>query len=139
MRAFTSSHNPVLFFRRSSGWRNGIVDHDDLLTTRSVVERAIRLPRQIATLIATLPHSRGAMRPRFAGTLSLQEKRAQGKPGVRCTRSRAWSVVSTRVSHHRFTGFIRLSPRNGFNGLFRALPGDRALLPPSPAPSSAPT
>ena len=41
-------------------------------------------------------------------------------------------VVNTRVSHHEFTGNIRLSPRNGFNGLFRALPGDRALLPPSP-------
>jgi hypothetical protein len=34
-------------------------------------------------------------------------------------------------SHHRFTGFTRPSLRNGFNGLFRALPGDRALLPPS--------
>jgi len=28
----------------------------------------------------------------------------QGKPGARCTRSRAWCVESTRVSHHRFTG-----------------------------------
>jgi hypothetical protein len=42
-------------------------------------------------------------------------------------------VVNTRVSHHEFTGNIRLSPRNGFNGFLRALPGDRALLPPSPA------
>jgi len=33
-------------------------------------------------------------------------------PGVRCARTRH-------------------SPRNGFNGLYRALPGDRALLPPS--------
>jgi hypothetical protein len=31
-------------------------------------------------------------------------ERAQGKPGARCTRGRAWSVVNTRVSHHRFTG-----------------------------------
>jgi hypothetical protein len=46
-------------------------------------------------------------------------------------------VVSTRVSHHEFTGNIRLSPRNGFNGLFRALPGDRALLPPSLTDNSA--
>jgi hypothetical protein len=44
---------------------------------------------------------------------------------------------STRVSHHEFTGSIRLSPRNGFNGLFRALPGDRALLPPSLTDRSA--
>ncbi len=48
-------------------------------------------------------------------------------------------VGSTRVSHHEFTGNIRLSPRNGFNGLYRALPGDRALLPPSLALSSAQT
>jgi hypothetical protein len=65
------------------------------------------------------------------------KQRAQGKPGVRCTRSRAWCGGSTRVSHHEFTGNIRLSPRNGFNSLFRALPGDRALLPPSSADHSA--
>jgi len=59
-------------------------------------------------------------------------QRAQGKPGVRCTRSLVCKVESTRVSHHRFTGSIRLSLHNGFNGLFRALPGDRAFLPPSP-------
>jgi hypothetical protein len=36
-------------------------------------------------------------------------------------------------SHHRFAGDTRPSLRNGFNGFLRALPGDRALLPPSPA------
>jgi hypothetical protein len=41
------------------------------------------------------------------------------------------SVESTRVSHHRSTGITRPSLRNGFNGFLRALPGDRALLPPS--------
>ena len=63
--------------------------------------------------------TRGAMRPRFArilcpsrlrGAATLSEGagdpqgRAQGKPGVRCTRSLACNVKSTRVSHHRFTG-----------------------------------
>ena len=52
-------------------------------------------------------------------------------PGAQCTRSRACSVESTRVSHHRSTGNARHSLRNGFNGLFRALPGDRAFLSPS--------
>jgi hypothetical protein len=33
-------------------------------------------------------------------------------------------------SHHRFSQ-IRHSLRNGFNGVLRALPGDRAFLPPS--------
>src|ERR1700722_8144327 len=36
--------------------------------------------------------------------LSPQKQRAQGKPGARCTRSRACRIVSTRVGHHRFTG-----------------------------------
>src|SRR6202047_2441436 len=34
-------------------------------------------------------------------------------------------------SHHGHTGITRHSPRNGFNGFLRALPGDRACLPPS--------
>ena len=46
-------------------------------------------------------------------------------------------VVSTRVSHHGHTGNTRHSPRNGFNGFLRALPGDRACLPPSSADRSA--
>ena len=41
-------------------------------------------------------------------------------------------VESTRVSHHGHAGNVRHSPRNGFNGFLRALPGDRAFLPPSP-------
>jgi hypothetical protein len=40
-------------------------------------------------------------------------------------------------SHHGHTGFARHSLRNGFNGFLRALPGDRALLPPSLADRSA--
>jgi hypothetical protein len=40
-------------------------------------------------------------------------------------------------SHHRSTGFTQHSLRNGFNGLLRALLGDRAFLPPSPAENSA--
>src|ERR1019366_1140303 len=40
--------------------------------------------------------------------------------------------TSIRVSHHRFTGTTRHSPRNGLR-LLRDLPGDRAFLPPSSA------
>ena len=39
--------------------------------------------------------------------------------------------------HSEFTGITRHSPRNGFNGFLRALPGDRACLPPSPAELSS--
>src|SRR5450755_3715325 len=40
---------------------------------------------------------------------------------------------STGVSNQGHTAIVRHSLRDGFNGLLRALPGDRALLPPSPA------
>jgi hypothetical protein len=55
-----------------------------------------------------------------------RESRVPVAPAASCAK-----VESTRVSHHRFTGNARPSLRNGFNGLLRALPGDRALLPPS--------
>jgi hypothetical protein len=44
---------------------------------------------------------------------------------------------NTRVSHHGHAGNTRHSPRDGFNSLFRALPGDRAFLPPSPTEMSS--
>ena len=37
-------------------------------------------------------------------------------------------VVNTRVSHHGHAGNVRHSPRNGFNGFLRALPGVPGLL-----------
>ena len=36
--------------------------------------------------------------------------------------------TSARVSHHESAGDIRRSARSGFNGLLRALPGDRTLV-----------
>ena len=62
------------------------------------------------------------------------EMRAQGMPGARCARSLACSnkTKHTSVVTTSHTGFTRHSPRNGFNGFLRALPGDRACLPPSP-------
>jgi hypothetical protein len=41
-------------------------------------------------------------------------------------------VKNTRVSHHGHTGVTRHSPRNGFNGFLRGLPGEPGLLSPSP-------
>jgi hypothetical protein len=40
-------------------------------------------------------------------------------------------------SHHRFSQINRHSLRDGFNGFLRALLGDHAWLPPSPAENSA--
>jgi hypothetical protein len=53
-------------------------------------------------------------------------------PGARRTRSLACDKNKAHErNHHRFTGVTRPSLRNGFSGLLRALPGDRAFLPPS--------
>jgi hypothetical protein len=50
-----------------------------------------------------------AISPRISRELWLgisvpSDQRAQGMPGARCARSRAWSVGNTRVSHHGYTG-----------------------------------
>jgi hypothetical protein len=68
--------------------------------------------------------------PELCAIRALKE-RAQETPGARCTRSlvckgRKHTSYSPQV--HRNT---RRFLRNGFNGLFRALLGDRAFLPPS--------
>ena len=70
--------------------------------------------------------------PSYRSQPCPSKQRAQGTPGVRCTRSLACktkkhtSIVTTGSPVS--TGVPRA---NGFNGLFRALPGDRAFLPPS--------
>jgi hypothetical protein len=72
-------------------------------------------------------HSRGAVRPRFALTSSLREEGA-GKAGRPehpqpvCIGSKH-TVVTTSTPED-----TRLSPRNGFNGFLRALPGDEFLF-----------
>ena len=52
-------------------------------------------------------------------------------PGARCTRSPLCNVESTGVEATGPPGSPGIPARNGFNGLCRALPGDRAPLPPS--------
>jgi hypothetical protein len=91
----------------------------------------------------THSHSRGALRPSCACIfrptkgVGATPRGERGMPGARCTRSRACRVVSTRVSHHGRTGTPGIPARDGVNGFLRTLPGDRALLSPSPANNSA--
>ena len=55
-------------------------------------------------------------------------------PGARCTRSLACKIKKhTSVVTTGSPGSPGIPARNGFNSLYRALPGDRALLSPSPA------
>jgi hypothetical protein len=58
-------------------------------------------------------------------------------PDARCTRSRLCSKKAQALATTGTPLFTRHSLRSGFNGVFRALPGDRALLPPSSADGSA--
>ncbi|MEA2917500.1 MAG: hypothetical protein QOJ15_9581 [Bradyrhizobium sp.] len=83
------------------------------------------------------PRSRGRICPRFARNFLTPDQKAQGTPGARCTRGLV--CKNAQKNAHEHTGSaeaIRHSLRNGLR-LIRALPGDRAFLPPSPALLSA--
>jgi hypothetical protein len=71
--------------------------------------------------------------PELCGDFRPQETEGAGKAGCPLhPQPRVRIEEAHERSHHRFTGFTRPSLRNGFNGFLRALPGDRAFLPPSP-------
>jgi hypothetical protein len=80
----------------------------------------------------TRPHSRGAIAPELCKTMTLDNR---GRRECRMRSSHPQPRVQVKKaherSHHRYTAINRHSLRDGFNGLFRALPGDRAFLPPS--------
>jgi hypothetical protein len=87
----------------------------------------------------TASRSRGWIRPRFARNFPLPPNRGRREHRVRAAPAVSCAKVH-KINAHEHTGSaeaIRHSLRNGFNGLFRALPGDRAFLPPSPALLSA--
>src|SRR5260370_23677227 len=64
----------------------------------------------------------------------LARWRAWGMPGARCTRGAVCTCIGrTHTSNNEHTGIARHSRTQWFYGLCRALPGDRALLPPSSA------
>jgi hypothetical protein len=68
------------------------------------------------------------------------ENEGAGKAGCPLhPQPRVQVIKAHERSHYRFTGNTRPSLRNGFNGFLRALPGDRALLSPSPAEYLPPT
>src|SRR4051794_19161073 len=75
--------------------------------------------------------SRGTICPRFASTLSLEE-RERGMPGARCTRGLVCNIV--RVGAHEHTGSaetLRHPPRNGFTAYGALSPATSSFLSPS--------
>src|SRR5258708_37887997 len=82
---------------------------------------------------ATASRSRGAFRPRFA--LNSRPLQSEGAGNTGCTlhpRSRVQQCTKKRTRAYRFSGGNPAFPAQWFYGLYRALPGDRAFLPPSP-------
>jgi hypothetical protein len=74
--------------------------------------------------------------PEVCMNVAPKKKREQGKPGARCTRGLMCKADSENAHEHTGSAeAVRLSLRNGFNGFLRALPGDQALLTPSPCGS----
>jgi hypothetical protein len=71
------------------------------------------------------------MRPRRA--FIFRPKRAWGMPDAQCTRGLVCNCSDrTHTSNNEHTGITRHPRTQWFYGLCRALPGDRAFLPPSP-------
>jgi hypothetical protein len=71
------------------------------------------------------PHSRGAMRPRFAGKFLTLEERAQGMPGAQRARSPARPKKTNLASKTVTTvtpEITRHSPHNGFTAYFVLFP-----------------
>jgi hypothetical protein len=70
----------------------------------------------------------------FCETIAPSDhQRAQGMPGAQCTRSLVCAGV-VEYAHEYSQRRHRIHPAfptQWFYGLYRALPGDRALLPPS--------
>jgi hypothetical protein len=96
--------------------------------------QAGRRPKQTRLFVLATRHARvlhescpskleGAARPSSEGA---GKTGCPPHPQPRVQNRKHTSVVATGRG-----GFIRPSLRNGFNGLLRALPGDRAFLPPS--------
>ena len=88
---------------------------------RDDVERCCRLSRD---RVLAARHARV-----FQISYPLCIKRAQGMPGVRCTRSRVCKKKRTRVSNHRYTANSRHSLRDGFTAYTWSPRGPGFLAP----------
>jgi hypothetical protein len=106
-------------------------ERDDLIL-RSVRQSASRRMGH-DKIAATIPHSRGAERPSHAKKNAHRKAEGAGNAGRALHPRPPVQQESTGVSNQGHTAIVRHSLRDGFNGLLRALLGDRAFLPPSPA------
>jgi hypothetical protein len=95
----------------------------------------LRFARNDVDLRSMHPHSRGTMCPSFARHHPPKSKRAQGMPGEGLTHGPP-AKEKAGGRYHRCSRSSGIPCAMAYD-LFRALPGDRAFLPPSPADRSA--
>jgi hypothetical protein len=125
---FSNSHNPHRHCERSEAIQNTASGRMDcfvaalLATTWAIVEPRLRIR---ATQCARVVHE--ISRP--SNNRGRRESRMPNAPAASRAKCRKHTSVVTTGSPDS----TRPSLHNGFNGLFRALPGDRAFLSPSPA------
>src|SRR5205085_2950252 len=91
---------------------------------------AVKLRRPRRTYFRALA---AQIAPELCKPVSLEETRAQGKPGARCTRSLARKTKSARASSPQVHRNSPAFPAQWFYGLYRALLGDEFVLSPSSA------
>jgi hypothetical protein len=85
----------------------------------------------VALFADTRSRPRDAMRPSRAFISRPHGGRGECRVPVAPAASRALCIGRTHTSNNEYTGIARHSRTQWFYGLCRALPGDRALLPPS--------
>ena len=76
------------------------------------------------------------IRPGCSISLALSIEEGAGKPGADCARSPVCNGVDENAHglNHRYSQDIPAFPAQWFYGFLRALPGERPLLSPLPAP-----
>src|SRR5882762_8479891 len=109
--------------------------HDERVSRSERRERFAQAPTSFSNSVVVFRHSFTAPR-RDAPELCMNPSPKEGVGNAGCPlhpqpRVRFALVKSTRVNE--YTGITRRSRTQWFYDLFRALPGDRACLPPSPA------
>ena len=74
----------------------------------------VRIHQTTILFTNALPHSRDDIRPSFANSFAPKKKRAQGRPGARCTRGLVCKQTSKNAHEHTGSAeTLRPSLRNG--------------------------
>jgi hypothetical protein len=90
-------------------------------------------PHMTVPITNAVSRSRGATRPSSAFISRPHGGRGECRVPVAPAASCALCIGRTHTSNNEYTGIARHSRTQWFYGLCRALPGDRAVLPPSSA------